>query len=230
MPKDAISQLKSKIKQVQKLDSREVEPLLDHFVSQNKMFLVTNFIGQGYRDLFQLACIRQYLSEANIGTIAFQLMTQLSYLHSQGIVLKYLAPHNIIAKKGFNDGEEIELRIVDLAAIQMIDITDSNLPSKMLGLDSIFMAPEVAYNETERVMAQADTFSLGVILYCLVTGGLNEDNMDKQPSIDFEEHAWNYMSNEIKDFIYECIEPNESQRKDVTQLMEHEFIKRHMRN
>ena len=110
----------------------------------------------------------------------------MSYLHSRGIVLKYLTPWNIIAKKGFNDGEEIELRIVDLAAIQMIDITDSNLPSKILGLENLFMAPEVAYNEVEEAkMAQADTFSLGVMLYCLVTGGLNENNRAKLPSIDF---------------------------------------------
>ena len=44
-------------------------------------------------------------------------MTQMTYLHSKGMVLKYLTPQNIIATKGFDPDQEIQLQIVDLAVI-----------------------------------------------------------------------------------------------------------------
>ena len=44
-------------------------------------------------------------------------MTQMSYLHSKGTVLKYLTPQSIIATRGFDPEQEIELQIVDLAVI-----------------------------------------------------------------------------------------------------------------
>ena len=38
------------------------------------------------------------------------------------------------------------------------------------------------------------------------------------------------MSDEIKDFVEECLDPDQSQRKYVTQLMDHDFIMRHRGN
>ena len=62
-----------------------------------------------------------------------------------------------------------------MAVIQLIDLTNSNLPGKILGIDNIFMAPEVVNGE-DVTTARADTWSLGIILYLLITGGLKEDN------------------------------------------------------
>ena len=98
-----------------------------------------------------------------------------------------------------------------------------------MGIDSIFIAPEVINGDSVPT-ARADTWSLGIILYLLITGGLKEDSNSEGPQMDFYDEAWSYMSDEIKVFVEECLEPDPSQRKYVAQLMEHEFIQRHRGN
>ena len=52
-----------KIQQLQGLDSNRVEPVLEGFSSEGRVFIANRFIGQGYRDLYMLANIRGCLSE-----------------------------------------------------------------------------------------------------------------------------------------------------------------------
>ena len=54
--------------------------------------MLSEFIGQGYKDLYMLANIRGALSECHIGQIAFQLLKGIEHLHFSGIVLRHLKP------------------------------------------------------------------------------------------------------------------------------------------
>ena len=54
--------------------------------------MLSEFIGQGYKDLYMLANIRGALSESHIGQIAFQLLKGVEHLHFSGIVLRHLKP------------------------------------------------------------------------------------------------------------------------------------------
>ena len=65
-----------------------------------------------------LANIRGSFSEAQIGSIAYQIMGQLNYLHSRQLICKYLTPRNISVLQGFEPAQNtIQLRIVDIAMI-----------------------------------------------------------------------------------------------------------------
>lgn len=103
-----------------------VEPLLEVFYSNGCLYMVNKFIDQGWNDLYRLANIRVTFSEADIGTIALQLLDQLSHLHKNGIVYKYLRPQHVVVTKGFMPLDSIRLRIADIAIIQMIDLAQKD--------------------------------------------------------------------------------------------------------
>ena len=170
--RDNLKKAQERIDKLQTLDQNEIEPLLDAFHSESRVFILNNFSGQGNRDLYMLANIRGNFSEADIGQIALQIMNQLKYLHEHGVVCKYLTPQNIVVNSGFQPGQPIQLKITDLAMMQLIDVAYPALHEKISGIDRIFLAPEVITNTQTVPNPRSDTWSLGIILYLLITGGL----------------------------------------------------------
>ena len=73
-------------------DNKYIDCMLDWFLDGSRVFMLSEFIGQGYKDLYMLANIRGALSESHIGQIAFQLLKGVEHLHFSGIVLRHLKP------------------------------------------------------------------------------------------------------------------------------------------
>ena len=65
--RDNLKKAQERIDKLQTLDQNEIEPLLDAFHSESRVFILNNFSGQGNRDLYMLANIRGNFSEADIG-------------------------------------------------------------------------------------------------------------------------------------------------------------------
>jgi tRNA A-37 threonylcarbamoyl transferase component Bud32 len=84
----------------------------------------------------------------------------LHYAHAQGVVHRDIKPANILVTP---DGHP---KIADFG-IAKLNQTDSTLPGRVLGSPA-YMAPEQLSDET--VDARSDLFSLGVILYYMLTG------------------------------------------------------------
>jgi serine/threonine protein kinase len=73
-----------------------------------------------------------------------------------------------------------------------------------------FVAPELS------ITPQVDIYSLGIIVYLLLSGGSKQFN--------FKEPCWTSCSFEIRDFISKCIDPNPQKRHTASQLEQHEFV------
>ena len=86
------------------------------------------------------------------------------------------------------------------------------------GIDRLFLAPELCkYNKKGPIN---DVWSIGAILYLLITGGHKE----KAEKFDFTEAQWFYVSDELKDFMHLCVEVDHNKRSSIDTLLNSEFI------
>ena len=93
------------------------------------------------------------------------------------------------------------------------------------GIDQIFIAPELLATNGSKITEKADSWSVGAILYVLITGGnFNSNNKSDQVNFDFQENAWQNYSIELKDFIASCLIRDPLQRPSTCQLMSSTFF------
>ncbi|MCB1842233.1 MAG: protein kinase, partial [Halioglobus sp.] len=111
-------------------------------------------------------CLQQSarMSVDQILHIAMQLASALDYAHAKGVVHRDLKPDNIVLS---SDGQSAKIADFGIARMESVSEQESTQVGMMLGTPR-YMSPEQANGE--RVDGRSDLFTLGVILYEMITG------------------------------------------------------------
>ncbi len=128
--------------------------------------------ANGDRSVEELRLLHAYLS----------IVRTMQYVHAQEVIHRDLKPSNIIL------GDFGETVILDWGLAKQLDDADSPMDTSIIDVlgdtkvdetrhgaiqgTPAYMSPEQASGDTKRVDQQSDLFSLGVILYQLLTGHL----------------------------------------------------------
>ena len=123
-------------------------------------YIVMEYVPGKRLDTFVEQLPSQRLTREASLALAQQIAEALDYAHAQGIVHRDIKPGNIIVA---GDGCA---KIADFG-IAKIALTEFTVPGQVLGTPS-FMAPEQFLGTS--VDGRADLFSLGIILYWMLTG------------------------------------------------------------
>ena len=179
-------------------------------------------------EYFEYGNIISYLNKINykpdeelLATIIQNVLFGLLYLHSKNIIHRDIKSQNLLLSS------EGRIKISDFG----ISINKNNInPNNIVG-SPYWMSPEVIirdnYNE------KTDIYSLGITIYELVEGF--PPYSEFKPAIAMKKIIQNPIkslknenkySKELNDFVKLCLNVDFNERPNVSQLLEHKFIKK----
>ncbi len=150
------------------LKHEHILPLIEFNEDQGRLFLVTPYIDGG---TLAQRLQRGPMTIAEVHLLFSALVRAVSYIHKRGVVHRDLKPGNVLLDHDEND-EQVYVRLIDfgIASIQGTATASPELTQAGRELGTIeYMAPE----RLNGIAAPSnDIFSLGVILYQMLTGRL----------------------------------------------------------
>jgi serine/threonine protein kinase len=188
------------------------------------VYLVLEFAEGG--DLFERLSSKEVFTEQLCAVLARNLLRPLAYMHKHEIMHRDLKLENILMA---SDDDETRIKIADFGfACKM---TPENL-SMNCGTPGYF-APEVAHKQPYG--AKADVFSVGVILYSLLTGkppfyGRTVEEIlarNRKGTINFEAQDWENISNDAQDLVRLLTELYVDDRPSASEALGHAWLQQH---
>ena len=154
-------------------------------------------------------------------------MTALYYVHSFGVIHRDIKPENIMM---FNPTEDSDIRLVDFGLSKIMGPNEKC--TENYGTLN-YIAPEVLLDQPYDM--SADSWSLGIVVYLLITGCLPFDDVDQREVIrqiiydpvPFPKYIWTNYSQEAKSFVNSLLQRDPSKRMNMMEALEHSWIKKH---
>ena len=179
------------------------------------------------QDLSKIISLKNYtdFNENQMGQIIHQLLKALSFIHSKNIIHRDIKPENIL----FSDKRNIfSLKLIDfgLATFQEQEKKTAGTP--------MYMSPEMVDGKGTYV---SDIWSVGVVVYQMVTGKLPFDGGESDENQILYEHIKNdeynkeklnnvECSDDVKDFIDKALQKDIKKRMTVQEALNHPWIKK----
>ncbi len=144
-----------------KLDHAGIVPIFEVGQYQGQHFFSMGFVeGQSLSDRLR----NGPLPPKEAAELLQRITEAIAYAHSQGVIHRDLKPANVLLDKQGNP------KVTDFRLAKNLE-SESGLTrtSSVMGTPS-YMPPEQAGGANEQVGPRSDVYSLGAMLYCLVTG------------------------------------------------------------
>ncbi|MCX7606593.1 MAG: serine/threonine protein kinase [Bacteroidia bacterium] len=143
-----------------RLNHPNIVTLYDYIEEENALYLIMEYVeGQSLSDLLKAGPLPLELIEKYF----LQVLEAFRYAHEQGIIHRDIKPANIMVASGGR------IKILDFGVARLLQ-TDHSLTRTGMRLGTLlYMSPEQVKGERE-VDARSDIYSLGVVLYEMLTG------------------------------------------------------------
>nr|GMD03845.1 calcium and calcium/calmodulin-dependent serine/threonine-protein kinase-like [Ipomoea batatas] len=175
-------------------------------------------------ELFDRIVAQERYNEARAAKVVGQIAKGLEAIHNANIIHRDLKPENCLF---LSSDENSPLKIMDFGLSSVEDFTDP-----VVGLfGSIdYVSPEAL--SREKITAKSDIWSLGVILYIMLSGYppfFSHNNRQKQQMIisgefSFDEKTWKNISSSAKQLISSLLSVNPNMRPTAHEIVEHPWV------
>uniref|UniRef100_A0A804P0Q0 calcium/calmodulin-dependent protein kinase n=1 Tax=Zea mays TaxID=4577 RepID=A0A804P0Q0_MAIZE len=166
----------------------------------------------------------RHYSEFDAAGVVRQIARGLQALHGAGVVHRDLKPENCL----FADrGEASTLKIMDFGLSSVEDFSD---PVVTLFGSIDYVSPEALSRQD--VSAASDMWSVGVILYILLSGcppfhaPTNREKQQRilQGEFSFQDHTWKTISSSAKELISSLLSVEPYKRPTASDLLGHPWV------
>eukprot|EP00878_Enallax_costatus_P017856 GHUV01018763.1.p1 GENE.GHUV01018763.1~~GHUV01018763.1.p1 ORF type:complete len:465 (+),score=162.98 GHUV01018763.1:210-1604(+) len=174
-------------------------------------------------ELFDHIVEAQHFSERKAAVIFRKMVEVVNHCHELGVMHRDLKPENFLLTSKTADGE---LKLTDFGL--GVFFKHGERFRDLVG-SPYYVAPEVLRKNYSH---EADMWSLGVILYILLSGlppfwGDTEDQIFKmvlKGAIDFKSDPWPRISDAAKDCVKRLLEMDASKRATAEQILKHDWL------
>ncbi|KAE8689565.1 Calcium and calcium/calmodulin-dependent serine/threonine-protein kinase [Hibiscus syriacus] len=196
--------------------------LYDVYEDQSGVHLVLELCSGG--ELFDRIVAETRYSEAGAAAVVRQIAQGLAAIHKANIVHRDLKPENCLF---LNKNKDSTLKIMDFGLSSVDEFTD---PAIGLFGSIDYVSPEAL--SQEKITTKSDMWSLGVILYILLSGYppfIAQSNRQKQQMImageyNFDERTWKNISSSAKHLISNLLQVHPDRRPSAEQLLAHPWV------
>jgi calcium-dependent protein kinase len=230
------SEIENEIDILKKLDHPNIIKVFEYYDYNNNIFIVNELIGDG--DLYKLIEELKVLNEGLALRILNQMISAITYLHSEGVFHGDIKPENIMIDnykkcRISNKASESEILGFD---IKLIDFGTSKMFNKPKVFHNLvgtayYVAPEVILGGYHK---QCDLWSCGVVFYVMLTGcfpfnGETDDEIYQKikydkPNMNIKELK--NISPESIDLLTQLLEKDPIERISAEKALEHSaFVK-----
>lgn len=212
-----------------KLNHPGIVGFYEWFETDMHLYLVTELLLGG--DLLQCILEHGCFTEAQARRLFRELCDAVRYLHTNSIVHRDLKPENILLTT--KDRHSMHLKIADFGLAR--ENHKSRDCRTFCGTPHYF-APEVIHTFRDRDVTsagygkQADMWSLGVILYIMLSGipPFEEDGLYEQileGKYEFDVREWTTVSPEAKELVRRLMTVNPKDRLTIHEACEHRWFR-----
>jgi len=212
-------------------EGKRVVDIFEYYEKDRHSLMVLEYLEGG--ELFAKVGATNYdLTEEKCKHFVVEMLKAVNYIHERRIIHLDLKPQNIMMK---NRRDEFKIKLIDFGLAKRLD--HGRVKTGFVGTVG-FMAPEVATSQygghaLDYATPATDIFSLGVIIYMLVSGGLEPfwDGNDVRAikntirkEVSFNHSEFNGVSNAAKDFIRRVLEKKPGRRLTGQDCLAHSWL------
>jgi hypothetical protein len=156
-----VERFRREARSVAQLSHPNIVTVIDRGEDESRQFIVFEFVDG--ENLKQLIRRTGRLPVRDAIQMALQMARALAFAHGRGLVHRDVKPQNVLLS---GDGQA---KMTDFGIARSVDVQGVTITGTVLGT-SEYISPEQARGE--QVNAQSDVYSLGVVLYELLTGNV----------------------------------------------------------
>jgi serine/threonine protein kinase len=219
---------RSQIQAMSEVNHPGIIKLVDWFETEEMLYLVMEMARGG--EMFGRIAERGRFTERDAASCFRQVLEAMSHMHARGMVHCDLKPENIL----YEDDTDNQIKIADFGFAQFIPggQEGGQQLTRQLGTLS-YTSPEILLNSG--YTTKADMWSLGVILYILLSGippfGKRRGETDRDVRRNICNGRWRFypthfanVSQEAQDLVSKLLVVDPNQRLDCQEALQHGWI------
>jgi len=218
--------LVNEINVLKALDHPNILKIYEYYNTPRKLFIITELCLGG--ELFDRISKVKFFNEKVAAHILRQILSAISFCHSNNIIHRDLKPENILIETDNEKEEYFTIKLIDFGTSEVF--RKNKLLDKKIG-SPLYIAPEVINNQYNE---KCDLWSTGVILYILLCGsppfyGANNNDIFKKISagrFNMKGLEWGEISAEAKDLVKNLLVKDFKDRYSAIQALNHNWLKK----